>query len=92
MYETTPEDFLRLTGVQDRSDIAVVRMQGLLYRANEDDIVRETRKGGSVARGGCEDVGVGGQLENEGWGRDGRVGGWCGCVMAEGGGRGRLCM
>ena len=46
VYETTPDDFLRLVGSKDSTpvhggDIAVVRMQGLPYRANEEDIVRE---------------------------------------------------
>ena len=46
MYETTPDDFLRLTGTQDSTpvhgiNIAVARMQGLPFRSNEEDIVRE---------------------------------------------------
>ena len=60
MYETTPDDFLRLTGSQDSTpvhgvNIAVARMQGLPYRSNEEDIVRKMWIGG-----GCVGVGMGG--------------------------------
>ena len=48
--DTTPDDFLRLVGNEDNTpvhgvSIGVVRMQGLPYRANEEDIVRERRWG-----------------------------------------------
>lgn len=44
MYETTPDDFpdLHSTSIQ-AIDVRVVRMQGLPYRANEEDIVRDVR-------------------------------------------------
>ena len=62
MYEAAPDDFLRLTGNQDSTpvhggNIAVVRMQGLPYRANEEDIVREEWRCGSDG----EEVGGEGQ-------------------------------
>lgn len=45
MYETTPDDFLRITGPESTPiqgiDVGVIRMQGLPYRSNEEDIVRE---------------------------------------------------
>ena len=65
VYETTPDDFLRLVGSKDSTpvhggDIAVVRMQGLPYRANEEDIVREGLWwiGEGVPAWGCEWGGV----------------------------------
>jgi hypothetical protein len=65
VYETTPDDFLRLVGSKDSTpvhggDIAVVRMQGLPYRANEEDIVREGLWwiGEGVPVWGCEGGGV----------------------------------
>ena len=80
VYETTPDDFLRLIGSQDSApmhtlDVAVARMQGLPYRANEEDIVREGR--------GEEGVWVWGVREGRGEEEDvrsegrGGGGGWC---------------
>ena len=66
MYETAPDEFLRLIGNQDSTplhgvNIGVVRMQGLPYRSNEEDIVREIWEEGvwvygfvGVWRGGSE--------------------------------------
>lgn len=48
MYEATPEDFNRLTGIRDGagsgsggpSGVFVARLQGLPYRVSQQDIVR----------------------------------------------------
>ena len=73
MYETTPDDFLRLTGSQDSTpmhgvNIAVVRMQGLPYRSNEEDIVREMWIGEGVWMWGQGGVrGEGGGVRGGRW-------------------------
>ena len=66
MYETTPDDFLRLTGSEDSTpvhgvNITVARMQGLPFRANEEDIVRKMWRGEGVWVWGWE------EMRCEGW-------------------------